>query len=229
MAIQIRWLEPGILLYTLQFPFSWAELHASIEQALTLAQEQPEREVGTLLDVRGLRHIPFGALSEGLKIVGKKPTNANLVVVVGASPTIRAFHSIVRTLYPNITRYVFFADNIAEGLTRLRSQLGLTPMNENHSDPVQSVARPYPTPEFKQPITTHLFEIMTADRDLIRRWLQETDSAYEDEAVLYITEAYVKALPRVPHDWNHIEWLALITELRLYALLLTQTEQQSSL
>ncbi|MBE2270750.1 MAG: hypothetical protein IAE80_21100 [Anaerolinea sp.] len=228
MAIQIQWYEPGILLYTLQFPFSWSELHVSIDQAVALALAQPEREVGTILDLQGLPHVPSGALSEGLKIIGKKPANANRVAIVGASSAIRAFHSVVRTLYPRITHYVFFADDVASAAARLRSELRVSPDPEPPTTPVPTSPRPYPTPVFKHPVTTHIFETLTADRDHFLRWLHETDSVYEDEAVLYISEQYVQALPGVAADWKQIEWTALITELRMYGLHLTRLPLSSN-
>jgi len=237
MPFPLRWHAPQILYYHLQQPFTWDELNQSINQAIEMARSQPNREVGTLLDVAGVNHIPSGAIAHGIEVVKRKPANANYIVVLGAQPFVKGFHGIVRALFPAITRRVAFADDLETGAALLRQMMGEeaptqspvieTPEPVTDSAPMVPTNAPIPMPRFDHPETRAVFHTITSDETLLRRWQETIIWGMDDGEILWLAEQFVKALPH-GFDLKTIEWTAFITEMFLIPTLPPDTGEMGT-
>lgn len=124
MAIEVKWLEPGVLLYQLNPPFSWRELQKSLDDSIAMVEAVPELTVGTVLDVNGIISIPQGALNKGANLLKRRPSNTGPVVLVRAHPIVKGFCGLIRLMYPAIGNLIHFADDIPSAVALLRRLLG---------------------------------------------------------------------------------------------------------
>ncbi len=126
MAIDVRWLEPQILLLKLYPPFTTKELNRVLEESIDMVNAIPDQVIGTVLDVKGIAHIPPGSIQKGIQLSRRKPDNAGPVVLIRAHPIFFGLARMVRIMHPPIGNLIHFADDEASGVRLLRKVLNIS-------------------------------------------------------------------------------------------------------
>jgi hypothetical protein len=125
MGIEVKWLEPQVLLFQLQPPFTWSELKCALDDSIVMVNAVPDQTVGTVLDVNGIINKLRGCVDRGMTLLRRKPDNAGPVMLIKVHPAIKAFYRLVRVLHPSTGRLIHFADDRRAGIAQLRCTLRL--------------------------------------------------------------------------------------------------------
>jgi len=125
MAIDVRWLEPRILLFKIQPPFTTKELSRALDESIEMVNALTNQPIGTVLDVKGIRFVAPGMLQQGAKLSKVKRENVGPVVMIRAHPFLMGAVKVARTLHPPVESMLYFADDRASGVELLRQALNL--------------------------------------------------------------------------------------------------------
>jgi len=125
MPVDVRWLEPRILLFRVQQPFTTQALNRAIDTGLDLVSTVPGQPVGTVLDTSGVLFVPPGSLQKGRKLAQVDPANIGPVVLIRPNPVIRGFTRLARSVHPPTADLIHVADDQQSAVVLLRRLLGM--------------------------------------------------------------------------------------------------------
>lgn len=113
MGICVYWQDEaqGILRYDCEGFWTWGELRAAFEQAVTMGQSVPYR-VDVIVDITRTRGFPGGALNEVKWIADHQVENAGLSVIVSDNYVVRMLHETARRVSRPIARYFRLVETV---------------------------------------------------------------------------------------------------------------------